>query len=47
MEEIEDEPLGERDCRDVGGPDGEAETDELLVSGVWPAKTHINTHKKV
>ena len=45
LEEVEVELLGERDCRDAGGP-GEAPTDELLVSGVWPAKTHTYTHNK-
>lgn len=48
LEEVEDELLGERDCKDAGGP-GEAPTDELLVSGVCPAKTqaHTNTQKEI
>ena len=36
--------LGDRDRKDAGRP-GEAPTDELLVSGVWPAKTNTYTHK--
>lgn len=35
MEEVEGELRGEQVGKDVGGP-GEAQTDELLVSGVWP-----------
>lgn len=42
LEEVELELLGERDCKDGGGP-GEPPRDELLHSGVWPAKTHTFT----
>lgn len=42
FEVVEDELVGERDCKVKRGP-GEAQTDELLVSGVWPTETHAYT----
>ncbi len=42
-EEVEDELMGEDDDKDAGGP-GEAPTDELRDSGVWPAKTHTQSY---
>lgn len=43
LEEVEDK-IGDGHRRDAGGS-GEASIDELLLSGVCPAKTHTYTQE--